>query len=226
MKTLAQPTSQLGRKAHRILGTTTAAVAVATGVGVMGTATEAQADIVYSGPVNIVIPDNIDGIYMNLVTGATGVTPPAGWDINPYTATAGANSGFHLWGFTTTTWFNPSGTIGNAAGYILANGTSIGPGPNFFRPGGGTNLNTAVTLNAANLFGVQFTNENGGGTHFAWVQITFGATVGDRRITAYAYDNVAGTSIPAGAIPEPSTFAILAAGAAGLMALRRFRRPQ
>jgi hypothetical protein len=212
--------SLISNKADRILGMTAAAVAATTGAGLVGNAPEASADIVYSGPVNINIPDNIDGVYMNIITGATGAVPPANWDINPYSAVAGQ---FNLWGFDTTTWFNPSGVIGNAAGYVLPFGTAIGSGPtNFFRPGGGTNVGTAVTLNAANLFGIEFLAEEAGGTtHYGWVQITFGATAGQRAITGYAYESTPNATINAGAIPEPGTFAALALGAVGLVARRR-----
>lgn len=183
----------------------------------------AQAQIVYSGPVNISIPNNIDGIYMNLVTGATGTSggAVAGWDINPYSAVPG---GFHLWGATTTTWLNTSGVIGDAAGYVLAPNTPIGTGTNFFRPGGGTNLATAVTLNAPNLFGVQFTNEPGGTNHFGWIEITFGADAGTRAITGWAFDATPNMTIAAGVVPEPGTYALMLAGLAGIAGFAARRR--
>jgi hypothetical protein len=189
-------------------------------VAVMGLATPAQAVLVYSGPVNIAVPDNIDGIYLNLVTGA--FSPDAlsapGWDINPYSALAG---NFNLWGATTTTWYNPSGVISNGAGYVLPTGTSIGPGANFFRPGGGTNVGTSVALNAANLFGVQFTNEAGGTTHYGWVEVTFGATAGSRAITGYAFDSTPGAAVQAGIVPEPETYALMLLGLAAVAGVAR-----
>ncbi len=142
----------------------------------------AVAAVVDSGAVNIPIPDNIDGVYLNLVTGASGVTSGAapGWDINPYSA---LTNNFNLWSATSTTWLNTSGNIATASGYLLAPGTSVGSGGSFFRPGGAPNLGPAVTLNSdQNLFGVQFANENSSATNYGWVQIQFGASPGVRAI--------------------------------------------
>jgi hypothetical protein len=206
-----------------VFGAVPRVAALSAVAAVIGFAAPAQAVVVYSGPVNIAIPADIDGVYVNLVTGATGTSGLSvpGWDINPYSAAA--VPGFNLWGATTTTWFNTSGFISDAGGYILPTGTTIGAGPNFFRPGGGTDLASFVTLNAPNLFGVQFTNEAGGTTHFGWVQVTFGSTVTSRAITAYAFEASPLTSIQAGLVPEPGTYAMMLAGlaAVGGMAARR-----
>lgn len=172
-----------------------ATAAVAVGVAAFGTASQANANIVHSGAVNIVIPDNIDGVYLNVVSGATGTTggSVAGWDVNPYTAGVGT---FNLWGATTTTWLSTSGVIGGP--YNLADGTSIGPGGAFFRPGGGTDIAPQMNLNSSNnLLGFQFTNENGGGTHYGWMRVEFGQSAGIRSIVEYAYEDVAGTAIGA-----------------------------
>jgi hypothetical protein len=209
--------SKVGLRADRVLAMTAAAAAAATGAGLVGDASMASADLVDSGIINIAIPDNIDGVYLNLVTGASGSAPPAGYDINPYSAAAGQ---FNLWGATTTTWFSPSGAIGGP--YPLALGTVVGPGGTFTRPGGGTNVGTQVTLNAANYFGVQFTNEALASTNYAWVEITFGATASQRAITRYVYENN-GSAITVGAVPEPTSLSVLALGALGLVARRRRR---
>jgi len=208
-----------GRKSL-LRGAGSAAVA-ATALTALLAAAPAQAVIVFSGPVSINIPDDVDGVYVNLVTGLSGSIAPADWDINPYTAGFSPN-GFHLWGANTTTWFSPSGVVGGP--YPLAANTSIGGlATTFFRPGAGTNVGSQVTLNAPNLFGVRFTNEATAATNFGWVQITFGATAAQRSITAYAYENN-GTAILAGVIPEPGTYAMLLAGLAvvgGIAARRR-----
>lgn len=203
-----------------------AAVAVTAVALVAGfAASPAHAVLVYSGPVNIVIPANLDGVYLNMVTGATGSTGGSvpGWDVNPYSVSALA-PGFNLWGATSTTWYNSSGFISDAGGYVLASGTTIGAGPNFFRPGSGTDVGTAVTLNSANLFGVQFTNESGGTVHYGWIEVTFGASVTDRAITGYAFESVPGASVQAGVVPEPGTVALMLAGLAGVGAAARRAR--
>ena len=197
------------------LGRHFAVVAAAAAAG--GVAHDANASIIHSGPVNIVIPNNIDGVYMNVVNGATGSSggSVAGWDINPYSATAG---GFNLWGPTVNTWFAIGGQ------YNLAEGTMIeGAAAAFFRPGGGTNLAPQLNLNSDdNLFGFRFVNEaNGNQVHFGWMRLDVGADAGVRAITEYAYSEVAGVGILAGAIPGPGALALI--GLSGLVGSRRRR---
>jgi len=193
------------------------AVVAAAAAAAGGIATSASASIIYSGPVNIAIPNNIDGVYMNVVTGATGTSGGSvpGWDINPYSATAG---NFNLWGPTVNTWYAIAGQ------YNLAEGTLIeGPASSFFRPGGGTNLAPQMNLNSAdNLLGFRFVNEaNGNQVHFGWIRLQFGATAGERAIVEYAYSEVAGVGILAGAIPGPGALALI--GLSGLVGTRRRR---
>lgn len=194
------------------------AVLAAAGVssGMVAAPQNAEAALVQVTPgVPIVIPNDIDGIYMNVVSGAfAGSPPPAGWDINPYSAAAG---NFNLWGPTANTWFAVGGTQFN-----LPFGTPIsGPLASFFRPGGGTNIGTQLNLNSnQNCFGFRFTNENGGTNHFGWMQLQVGATAADRAIVSYAYDNTPDAPVACG-VPEPGSLGLLALGAVGLISRRR-----
>jgi hypothetical protein len=186
----------------------------------------ADASIVYSGPVSIVIPNTADGLYLNVVNGATGTTTgPAGWDINPYSS-APATPNFTLWGPTANTWFNSNGVI-NPPGYNLAFGTSIsGAATAFFRPGGSLDVGPEIHLNSSNNYlGFRFVNEAlGNQVQFGWVQIQFGATLADRTIIGYAYENT-GAAIGAGVfVPEPSTMALFSVMAAGALGVRAWRK--
>lgn len=176
-------------------------------------ATTANAGVVYSGPVSIVIPDDFGGIYMDVVTGATGGASFAGYDINPYSAGA-AGTSFNLWGPTATTWLDTG-----AGMYNLPAGTTIGAGGTYGRPGG-TNIAAQMNLNSDNNYlGFNFINEGmAGATNYGWIQIRFGADAGTREIIGYAYDDMGG-SIGAGVIPAPASMALLALG--GLVGRRR-----
>ncbi|MFO0962945.1 MAG: hypothetical protein U0625_08575 [Phycisphaerales bacterium] len=179
-----------------------------------GIASAAQAAVVFQS-VNINIPDNIDGVYLNVVTLAQGTTSGvAGWDINPYSASTGS---FNLWGPSANTWFSVGSNYNLAAGTLIGGDISL-----FSRPGGGTNVGTQMNLNSnQNLLGFRFVNEaNANQVHFGWIRVEFGATAGSRTITEIGYESVAGQSIAAG-VPAPGAIALM--GVAGLVGRRRRR---
>lgn len=58
-------------------------------------------------------------------------------------------------------------------------------------------------------------------SHFGWVRVSIDNAAGTFVINDWAYNDVPGEGLRAGQIPEPGTLGLLAAGAAGLAAMRR-----
>jgi hypothetical protein len=158
----------------------------------------ASASVVYTA-VNWVIPNNIDGLYINVETLATGVAGSgvAGWDLNPY-------SGATL---TNLSWFNatgtgmlrfPGATTGSAGN--LPVGTVVGSTGSY--GSGAVTVGTAAgnwQLNASNYFGFRFTASDGL-THYGWGRFVIGSSItgADRYIAEIAWENVAGAQIAVG----------------------------
>lgn len=196
------------------------AAAAAASVGAVSTA---DAAIVYSGVVNINIPSTTSGIYLNVVTGASGTaagTP--GWDVNPWSSSA-----LNMFSPSTPATSFGHVTTGTATQYDnLASGVLISGASTFSNTGTAT-INPATPLNLSssnNLVGFRFQNEaNGNAVHYGWMRISLSATAQGqpRAIVEYAYEDVAGAGITAGTVPAPGSLALLALGAAGLMGRRR-----
>ena len=190
------------------------AAALATGVAVGN----ANATVIYSGAINMVIPTTADGIYMNVQTGAwsSTTTTPAGWDVNPYgTATTAVS----LFAGTGTGYMRNPGTSATAA-TRLDLGTVVGPsaffyGSSFATTGSGTGQWAA---NSSGYFGFKFIAADAA-THYGWMQLSIGANAGTRSIVQYAWEDVANTSITVTPIPAPGAVALL--GLAGFAKRRR-----
>lgn len=212
----------------------TTCLTLATGLGLTTFANSVEAQIIYSGPVNIQIPGNSIGVYINLVTGTTGITAGAvpGWDIRPFTLSGVAlawsgtavdgETGFVRGGGSTTRVDN------------LALGTLVGassPGtPGYTTTSNGPCESTgafAFVFNSSNNYvGFRFLNESTGTVNYGWLQLFLGPSYTDpsRAIIGYAYETSGGGIAvgDVGSVPEPGTyFAGLAAGAVALRAWRR-----
>jgi hypothetical protein len=186
------------------------AAAVATVVG------GANAAIVAWENCNLVIPNNVDGMYINVETRVTGSagSSVAGWDINPYSATS-------------LTWFNATGTgmmrfpgVTSGSAGNLAVGTVVGASGSF--GSGAVVVGSAPgnwQLNAVNLFGFRFTASDGG-TKYGWGTFQIGSSISgaDRTITNLYYESETGVGI---VVPAPGAMALV--GLAGIAARRRRR---
>ena len=188
--------------------------------GLMAVAAPAQAVIVVYGGPPIAITPNIDGLYLNVVTGASANGSVAGWDLNLYNNTSIG---------TNLTFWAPTG-----GGYVgstpnvsaLPFGTSIGPGSTFLStPNITGGYQAPAFAGTTSYFGFTFLNEAGGTTHYGWAQLSAGTEGGfPASIVAYAFESTPNTAIQAGVVPEPGTYAMMLAGLAavgGLVARRR-----
>lgn len=185
-------------------------LAAATAAAAVGTQ-QADAAIIYSGVVNIPIPDNIDGVYIDVDSGATGTlgasTP--GWDLNPY------NAG--------RTFFNGTGSSAGvgAAGTVLTNfapGALIDAGSTFVK----LNFGSAASMANFPVGGTGMVGFRTDAGSFGWLRFTSAPAGSAGKIVDYAYED-GGTGIlaGAGAIPEPGSMGLFALGAVGLASWRR-----
>ncbi|MFM2164053.1 MAG: hypothetical protein RL325_490 [Planctomycetota bacterium] len=158
-------------------------------------ADHASAAVQYTA-VNWVVPNNIDGLYINVETLATGSagTAVAGWDINPYSATS-------------LTWFNATGTgmlrypgLTTGSAGNLALGTIVGPTGSY--GSGAVTVGSAAgnwQVNSLNRFGFRFVAADGQ-TRYGWGTFQIGASISgaDRKITEIAWETTANTPIAVG----------------------------
>lgn len=175
-----------------------------------------------AAPVNI--PFNIDGLYINVVSGATGSTgaTTAGWDINAYFAgTGGATPSFNLF----STALSGSSYVGSLANATpLTVGTTVGAASTFATVGV---LGTGAAAAGIQYFGFRFLNGDAatGTTHYGYAAFnrTLPVAANSVRLLGYAFESTPLTSIAVSPIPEPSSALLMLAGlavAGGLMRKR------
>ena len=186
------------------------AAAVAT-VACVGTANAA----IVTWNANLVIPNNIDGQYINVETQTAGSAAGnvAGWDLNPYGTSTTAMS-----------WFAaaaPSGCVtglGQGGTTVAVASLSVGTVVSSASTFGNTASSVTAggwKLNQANYFGFRFLGADAL-THYGWGIMTVGATMGVRTLTSVTFETTAATGVT---IPAPGALALL--GLAGLATRRR-----
>ncbi|MDA1262617.1 MAG: hypothetical protein O3B75_06940 [Planctomycetota bacterium] len=194
-------------------------------VATAAVAGSANAAMVYSGVLNIVIPANFDGVYLNVETGqnvAGSGSGVSGWDLNPYGTSTAAMS---LYAASGTGYMRNPDAGTSTSRTLLAEGTAIGAA-SFFYGSSSAVIGTLVgqwSANSSGIIGFKFrTAADGAGpaTHYGWMRIAFGASAAFRTIVDYGYESDAGVAINAGAgVPAPGAIALL--GLAGLATRRR-----
>lgn len=163
--------------------------------------TSSMAAIVCTSPA-LSVPANIDGVYLNLVTGAQGTSggAVAGWDINLYQT--GASALYFFWPSTPATSHGgvATGTVYDA----LTAGAPIGVAQTYIVSSGGGGPAPFVnwqTTQTGRYLGVRFWNEATSAINYGWIQLDTGASAGyPATINQYCYENT-GADITAGTTP-------------------------
>ena len=165
---------------------------------------------------NLVIPNNIDGLYLNVETQVFGsvASMVPGWDLNPYGTST-----------TSMSWFGAAAPSGCVTGLgqggttvavaSLSAGTVVDAASTFGNTASSTSAGGWV-LNAANYFGFRFLGGDGL-THYGCGKMTMGATMGVRTLDFVCFESTANAGITV--IPAPGAIALL--GLVGLTGRRR-----
>ena len=151
-------------------------------------------DVVYSGPVNVSIPQTGDGLFINYLTGQASSTEVPGFDFNPY---LGGGRLLFYWGSSS---FNFGVAATSSGPYlVLGPGDTIGPSSTFSSYANGENDETRLFLaGVTGYLGVMFTSEETGQVLYGYVHMQTTAGNGfPATIFDYAYDKTgAAITIP------------------------------
>ncbi len=154
------------------------------------------------------VPNTIDGLYLNFVTGATGSSGStvAGWDFNPYNG-----------GNTALTFFTPSqqsslfGILATGMPGITADAQALRDGEGVW-PNPTTGFYNRSITRATNFhtpgrryIGIAFFNEAASIINYGWVKLISGDGTGNDAgfpvtIDSYCYED-SGQMIPVGLVP-------------------------
>lgn len=210
---------KLGQRSVRL-----AVAATAFGAALATQSAHAAVVVVNLTAAPVTIPFNIDGLYINVVSGATGLTGATtpGWDVNAYFVGTGLGGTPALNLFSTVAAGNAyvgSGTNATA----LTVGTTVGAASTFVT---GT-LGTGAAAAGIQYFGFRFLNGDAatGTTHFGYAAFsrTLPVAATSVRLLGYAFESTPLTSITVSPVPEPSSALLMLAGlalAGGLMRKR------
>ena len=183
----------------------------------------ASAAIVYGGLVNIPIPYTFDGIYLNVITGATTTSEPGDFYSSPSSAWIGMDfAGVDVVNgdglsplivapdqVVNLVYNTPVDSSGTFAAGPSASTSHLGPAPGQFQP------------SVSGFIGFRM-NPSGGGDQYGWLHVSLNDDLSGGTIHSYAYESTIGMPIGAG-VPEPAVVTSLLA-VVGLGMCRRAGR--
>lgn len=181
-----------------------------------GVGSDAQAEIVWSGsyPINI-----YQGGFLNLDLDQYGASPDV--KLKNYIFSGGNYIG------ATVNYAPGQLAISNSSFPFYVSALEVGDlidsttvGPSFYGSMAYANNPNAEFNNPSEAFvGLSF--PSGPNLFYGWIRVAVNRDLGTFMVQDWAYNNVSGAGIRAGQIPEPTTLGMLAAGSAGLLAMRR-----
>lgn len=153
----------------------------------------ARGAVIYSGYQEIAVPLNFDGVYLNLITGATTSTEPVDWATGPW-----INPFFGGVYITNEALVRPVIT-GTDQAVNLSSGTIISSASTFAAGMGGSTTHVGPALNqfqigAAGHLGFQFEAAPAAATRYGWMDLTVNNT-GAGVIHGWAYDDTDGSIV-------------------------------
>ena len=178
-----------------------------------------RAGFVYSGIQNVLIPQDLDGVFLRIDTGAITHSYPLDWDTAPW-----INPFFGGVGIATSPLLRPIITGSNQIQQLDA-GAIVGPGDNFVLGENGSSTHVGpgtgqFQIGVPGIIGLVFESESSGPSYYGWVDMEIkNATAG--HILRWGFNDVPDERV---AVPEVGTTAFgLAAAIAVFVSRRRCR---
>lgn len=179
----------------------------------------------YSDFQNLIIPANLDGIYLNPLTGATSTVPPSDLETAPW-----LNLFFGGTAIGSNTYIAPVITepaTGNGDGLVLKVLTleEIGPAMNYAAGYNGSENHTGSSpsqfeVGVPGYIGYAVRTATLSPVSYGWLRITISQN-GSGIIHDWAYQETPGVTILAGSVPEPATAVLMLLTTAALIFSRR-----
>ena len=156
------------------------ALSILSSLVILAHSTSAAASIICSGARDLAVPQDGEGLYINLVTGVSGFSEGQvpGFDFDPYaqqTSTPPNQLRFY-WGAASN---GGAGVASSGDQYaVLAAGAEVGPDSSFTRAGAGGDTSLWQAGIAGGFLGARFQNENLGLLNYGWIRLNTSAPIG------------------------------------------------